>query len=340
MSARSLLLASLWFLAMAAGLWAAPVELEVFTDERVPITGRQEWLRQLSEVGVNYLRIRAKQADDKVGIEVRGAGADRVCVVTGMLDSKNELVLPGGRYSLNQAAAAARWLRAVGQRGSDKPSGQAAVGRSAQPFERLRKELAAPLELATRGKDRAEVARQIVAGLAIPVRLDASALDAMQGNTVAEELTGLSVGTALAAVLRPAGLCLVPRAGALGRGEFAVAPWRGAPEAWPVGWPPEKPVPDVLPTLFESFNANIENVPVDRVLDALGQRLKVPILYDHRAMARHGVDTAKATVRSPKSRTTYHNLLRKVLSQARLTYEVRVDEAGQPFVWVTTRKPL
>ncbi|MCR4415560.1 MAG: hypothetical protein NUV77_24375 [Thermoguttaceae bacterium] len=339
MSARSLLLVCLWFPSAAAGLLAAPVELEVFTDERVPITGRQEWLRRLSEVGVSNLRIRAKQADDKVGIEVRGTGADRVCVVTGMLDSKNELVLPGGRYSLNQAAAAARWLRTAGERGQDKPSEQAAFGLSAQQLERVRKELAAPLERSTRGKDRAEVARQIVAGLALPARMDASALETMQGNTVAEELTGLSVGTALAAVLRPAGLCFVPRAGASGRGEIAVVHLRDAREAWPVGWPPEKPVPEVIPTLFESFNANIDNVPVDRVLDALGQRLKVPILCDRHAMARHGVDAGKATVRSPKSRTTYHNLLRKVLSQARLTYEVRVDEAGQPFVWVTTMKP-
>jgi hypothetical protein len=315
------------------------VELEVFTDERVPITGRQEWLRQLSEVGVSNLRIRAKQADDKVGMEIRGTGADRVCVVTGMLDSKNELVLPGGRYPLSQAAAAARWLRTVGEQGPDKPSEHAAFGLSTQQLERVRKELAEPLELSTRGKDRAEIARQIVGKLALPVRLEGSALDAMQGHTVAEELTGLSVGTALAAVLRPAGLCLVPRAGTSGRCEIAVVPLREARQAWPVGWPPDRPVPEVLPTLFESFNANIDNVPIDRVLDAIGQRLKVPVLYDRYAMARHGADAGKTTVRSPKSRTTYHNLLRKVLSQARWTYEVRVDEAGQPFVWVTTMKP-
>ncbi len=41
-----------------------------------------------------------------------------------------------------------------------------------------------------------------------------------------------------------------------------------------------------------------------------------------------------------QTRTTHNRLLGKVLSQAKLKYEVRVDEAGNPLLWVTTLKPL
>ena len=94
------------------------------------------------------------------------------------------------------------------------------------------------------------------------------------------------------------------------------------------------------PRVYESFNANVQNVSVHRVLDALSKRMKTPILMDYNAMARHGVDPEKALVNAPQSRTTNSRLLSKVLSQAKLKYEVRVDEAGNPVLWVTTTNPL
>ena len=42
----------------------------------------------------------------------------------------------------------------------------------------------------------------------------------------------------------------------------------------------------------------------------------------------------------PRSRTTYSLALKKLLFQAGLKFEVRVDEAGTPFLWISTIKPL
>ena len=61
---------------------------------------------------------------------------------------------------------------------------------------------------------------------------------------------------------------------------------------------------------------------------------------DYNAMARHGVDPAKAIVSMPAGRTTYSLALRKLLFKAGLKFEVRVDEAGKPFLWVSTVKPV
>jgi hypothetical protein len=75
-------------------------------------------------------------------------------------------------------------------------------------------------------------------------------------------------------------------------------------------------------------------------MSVIGQRLKAPLLMDHNAMARHGIDPEKVVVSFPASRTTYSLILQKVLFKAGLKEELRVDEAGNPFLWVTSVKPL
>ena len=63
------------------------------------------------------------------------------------------------------------------------------------------------------------------------------------------------------------------------------------------------------------------------------------MLFDHNALARQGIDADKATVSHPQQRTTYSLALRKMLGKIRLKFEVRIDEAGKPFLWVSTLKP-
>ena len=57
-------------------------------------------------------------------------------------------------------------------------------------------------------------------------------------------------------------------------------------------------------------------------------------------MALHGVDPAKKQAAVPNKRLSYSQILSKVLMQARLKYEVRLDEDDKPFVWITTVKPV
>jgi hypothetical protein len=92
--------------------------------------------------------------------------------------------------------------------------------------------------------------------------------------------------------------------------------------------------------MFEFLNVNVQGVTVLKVLDAVRERLNVPVLLDHNAMARHGVEPDRSFVNMPQSRTTYSLLLRRTLFQAGLKSEVRVDEAKTPFLWVTTVKPF
>ena len=113
---------------------------------------------------------------------------------------------------------------------------------------------------------------------------------------------------------------------------------RKAPQSWPVGWPPEKNERDIAPKLFEFFTFEAPGNPLEQALAALATNLDMPLLYDHNGMAREQIDPAKVIIEFPEARSYYKKVLSRVLFQAKMKSELRVDEAGQPFLWVAPLK--
>lgn len=322
-------------------VWAAGrVQLELAADARAPLTGQQQWLRWLARAGVSNLRIRARRPTERLEIQTQGTKDRPVYRVTGMLNSRNELLLPGARFQPGDATGVARWLDDLAKNGPpEQREEKSAFGLSRPQFEEVLKDMALPVGFSTEEINRGEVIERIGQRLLMPIRIDRGQLAAIKEDKLGEELADLSRGTALAYLLRPLGLCLVPQATGSGGVEYAIIRAKAGQKVWPVGWPPEKPRRDVLPALFEFLNVNIQGVSVAQALEAIGKRLKVPILWDQNAMARHGIRPDKVQANLPRSRTTYSLILRKVLFQARLKGELRVDEAGKAFLWITTIKP-
>jgi hypothetical protein len=241
---------------------------------------------------------------------------------------------------MSQAAGVATWLADLARRGPNpKAEPKSVLGLSADRFQKVHDALAGAVPFSTKGMARAEAIRKIAALAQLPIRIQATPEQGTEEDAVAEELQGVACGTALACALRPAGLCLAPQS-AGDRLQLIVAASKPDLEIWPIGWKSSQPDSQTLRPIFDTFNANLENVPVGKVIEVVGGRLKVPVLWDHNALARHGIDPAKVRVNAPQSRTTYHALLRRVLSQAKLTGEIRIDEAGHPIYWVTTLKPI
>jgi hypothetical protein len=333
----SLLLALL----AAAPAWAVgTVELELVGDARGSAMVYQEWAQALGKAGVRNVRIRVAEGSDKPGIDVRGTAESPVYVVLGIVESRDVLVLPNGRYRRGDVARLAQWLKDLAEHGPDAGKEEkGAFGLTAAQLARVHKDLATPVGFNTKGLPRRRVVEKIAAQLRLPLKLDADAARTLANDEVEDELTDLTSGTALACVLRPAGYCMVPR-GAGDETAYAVIKLAGGRESWPTGRESDKSAHDVLPALFEFHNVNLQNVTAAKAIGAIAKLVKAPVLLDHYALARHHIDPAKVAVTLPGSRTTYSIALRKILFQARLKFEVRCDESGAPLLWITTLKPV
>jgi hypothetical protein len=330
-----------WALLAVSPLWAAArVELEVIADARSGAAlGFQEWMQTLTRAGVKNVALRTAQAGDQIKIDERGTADSPTYAVTALLDG-NVLVLPGGvRFKRGEEAKVAQWLDDLAEHGPpNRREARAAFGLTAKQLAQAREDLAKPVGFSTKGMSRAEAVEKIGRRLKLPIQL-AGALPAAEDDKIAEDVSGLSCGTGLACILRPLGYCMVPRLSAGGL-EYVVAKAKLDQEVWPIGWKPEKPPAEVLPKLFKFLPVNVQNVPAAKFLKVIGTQLETPVLMDYNAMARHGIDPAKALVSMPPGKTTYSSALRRLLFKAGLKFEVRLDEAGRPFLWITTVKPV
>ena len=334
------LLTALGGLALLAATASAQVrvQLELVTEPGFPLGGERQWSEALRQLPGTTLRIRKGQRGDRP--EVQNIGTDRApsYKVSGILTRQNTLRLPQRTFSINDARQIAGWLedlRAGGTSGVTEP--RQAFGLTAGELVDLHKLLQAPVTASTRGREAGQVVRDITAPLAISLRIDAAARQALAGReTVRDELSGLTSGTALAAAVRPLGLVLtIEKTRSLRPGLLITSSERAA-ESWPVGWPSDASPRESIPALFQFINVEVDGVALEEALDAVQQRLDVPFLYDHNSLARQGIDPARVTVKLPGSKTYYKRIIDRLLSQARLKAEVRVDEAGKAFLWITS----
>lgn len=312
------------------------VDLELATEAGFAATQAAAWSELLSKAGFSSVRIRGGREDEQPKLETRPSKTTPSYSVLGILTANDQLLLPKSRFGLKDRGPIEEWLKKLRESGEEgisiKPG---AFGLLPRQREALDKALAVPFKSSTLGKQPREVAKLIADGLSLKFVTDPAGQTALAANEpIADELQGLSSGTALAALLRPLGLALVPeRAGSDIR--LRIADSRTAKEFWPVGWPPRGNPRETLPDLFKMLPVEIKETPVSEVIASVGSRLKTPVLIDYNSLARYNADL-NSKVNFPSANTFYGNVLDRTLFQAKLKYELRVDEANKPFLWITT----
>lgn len=316
------------------------VSFELITRTGLSPTAPQQWYQALSELGISGLRIRSGTGSDEMDIRNQGTAAAPAYRVVGILAADNVLYVPGGKFALSDVGKLRKWLDELRDQGADGVTQpRTAFGLTPRQLQEVHDDLKPAVDFSTVGMGAAAAVARIAAGLRLPLKLEPGASAALAAVQLTDELEGLSCGTALAAAARPAGLVLLPRREPGGTLEYRLGMPPAGSEAWPVGWKPEQQPREMLPELFELLNVEIQEIPVSEAVATVAGRLEVPVLYDRNAMALHGADPATTQAAVPSGRMSYSQVLGKVLLQARLKYELRLDEADKPFVWITTVKP-
>jgi len=351
--------ASVLLLVATAARAGPTIELELATERGLQVTAPREWLQLLTSIGIQNVRIRGAQSSDAPAVTNRGTAERPSYHVVGVLTAGEQLRLPGSTFGRGDAARLKDYfdrLRADGDERLTAPRGH--FGLTQKEFVAVLTELTQPIEFETRGQPPRAVVERLAAKFQFGFAIDAAADRALREATpVADELQGISAGTGLAILLRANGLTLRPEKT---RGEpimYRVAASRpsaaatGPPaarereragklddlamERWPIGWEAEKAPGAIAPSLFEQLNAEIAGYTLAETLAAIGPRLKVPFYLDRAALTAHKIDPAAIEVKLAPTRISYKRLLDRVLAQAGLGCELRADEAGTVFLWIT-----
>ena len=329
------------FLGPAAIAWTAPlVSLELSTETGFPLGGERKWLMLLKDCKLTNIRFRSQRAGSKIEIKNRGTEESPNYVVVGVLTARNTLRLPGVEFRYGERAAITKWVEKLKADGMEGVTAQTGVfGLTKKQILEVHQALTGKVNFSTRGLTNAEAVARIARGLQLELTLDPTARAAMASpEKVADELQGLSAGTSLAIILRPLGLVLVPNRQTGKMVRLVVMSADQVQESWPIGWPPQKNPGLMLPVLFKNLEVEIKEVALGTALEALAPRVKAPFVFDYNSLARDRIDLATVKVSVPAGRTYYKKILDRVLSQARLYCEIRVDEVNTPFLWISTLK--
>ncbi len=325
-----------------AGLAAdPPVSLELTTDRGFPIDGAQQWSRFLEDraFGFTHVRIRPARADDVPKIDNRGSESAPRYAVTGVLSSDSRLFLPGLVIRYGRRQDLITWLQKLRRGGRDAVTASTgAFGLTAKQLTTLNDGWKKRVAIATKGKSPREVLQHVQQTSGVTIDLDTAAQQVMSSdNRVFDELKGLSCGTALAAAMRPFGLLVTPTGQGTRTVGVRITKTGKLEDAWPIGTRVRGGVADLAPDLMKFVNVEIVDQPLDDTLDTIQKRLKIPFLYDHNALARHEIDLHDS-VSLPRKKTFYKKILDLLLFQKMLVAELRVDEAGAPFLWISSAK--
>ncbi len=323
---------------VALGAQKAPVviELELFTEPGFSPLEVQKWYRLLTRLGVRRLRIGPGGPVAAVKVSRSQVGSVQVVRVQGRLTAQGRMVVPGESFSRSEAGRIARWLQSLRQPPQKRtPAGP--FGLSESELALLRQRLQGTVDFSTQGQKRSQVWAQL--GRLCPLQVVeppgmAPLLDE-QGGPVQVELKGLSVGTAMACLLRPAGLVLTVEK-LPGQFRLVVRRPEQVQHIWPVGLKVRGLRGKRFDPLFRPLQINVaQGTTLQAVVEAFQKRLQMPVLVDHLALAAHGKRWEQLTTYHRPRKTYYLAALERLVGRAGLQLQVREDEAGTVFLWIT-----
>jgi hypothetical protein len=314
------------------------VDMEViFEPGLAGNTAAQKWTKALADLGLSGVRFRALENGDQMGVATQGTGDSAVYQVTAQLNSRGTLITPGGQFMLSDSTKLKSWLDQVAAGGGKAGAPATPFGLTAKQFDEVKTSLSPAVGFSTKGLRPEKVIEQLQGTCILPLTIAQPIQKALTADdAVRDELQGVSLGTALAAVLRPVGGALIPHNGHSGLELALTTPTAGS-DVWPIGWPPdERDESKVVPKLFEFTPVETDGaLPANQAIDAIQAKLGLSLLYDYNNLVKKRIDLKKQ-VKVTAGKTYFRRILDRVLFQTGLKAEVRLDDSGKPLLWVTT----
>jgi hypothetical protein len=255
-----------------------------------------------------------------------------------VIDANNLLVVPGRRFSIRQQSALQSWLDQ--QRKGDRTANTSKdrFGLTSSQLKQMHEALKLTVVESTKGESVSNLVNSIAKRVGFPLKVSTAARVRWNDVKATTEWKGFTSGTVMAAVLRPLELVMVPKADEAGRLEFLITSETSVPEGWPVGWKSKLKNRELVPKIYDPLPIEVNETPIADVIAAIGDRLETPMIYDTALLDAMRIDPATARITFNSERTIYVKAISLSLFKAKMKSEIRVDERGKPFFWITPRR--
>lgn len=315
------------------------VYLEISADARAMVGTQQKWMEMLQAAGADQVVAKTSKTGVPT-VEETELASSTIVRVTGFIVG-NKLVLPGGKFTINDRAGIRSLLQKLRDDGAKVALAEKkAFGLTSEQLVGLHQRFARKVEFSTQDQVVGDVVNRLIRQSGMSFTMDRRSRAAIAGNEkVLEELEGMSTGMALAAIVRPLGIVIEPKREQGQALEIHLLDSRASDESWPIGWPIDRPPVAVAPDLFGKIPVEIRNFPLKSVLDAIQRKSGIPFYYDHNSLAREGIELQDVKVTLENKRIALLVAVSRLLRQTEppLSYEVRVDENSKPFLWISAR---
>lgn len=317
------------------------LELRVLIDARATIGSRHEWMQALAEVGADRV-VAETSRKTQPSFEEFGSGDLKTLSIVGIV-KQGKLHLPGGKFSIRQTSAIAGHLKKLRDDGAEVTIAEkVAFGLTAKQLVSVHDKLGLPIESSTSGVKAADLVRTLLQESGYSLLIDEATkhVVSQSESTIDTELQGYSIGLGLALALRQMGLVLEPTRPPAENVQLLIREFDENGKHWPVGWPISESRKKVAPSLFVKVPVQAFDTPLIDLLNAIETRSKLSFVYDNAAITQKEIDLkTKVTFARPGKKASFDIVIDKVLTQVKpkLKSELKIDEVGKPFLWITPR---
>lgn len=319
------------------------VSLELLAGPEGVSFRAQKWVGLMEELNLP-MRTRRGFGDEKnTGVVEKMVGTSlREVHIIGQIDSEGTILVGDRKFRISDEVKFREWIKELKTYGAQgTPQGKPIWGLSLKQFEDLFSALSEPVEESFVGKPLKLAIHDLKLPAKYPLLIDESARLVLDGNVevgIETEVRGFAHGVALAILLKEQGLGFYPRRTPEGGVELGVADRAERDDVWPTGWPPQGDQFDLVPGLATLTDLHAVDQPLQDFMKRVEEQSQLPILYDLFAIHRDQIDLGTSVVNLPQRRMTWMTGLRTALFKNRLRTEILTDEAGRPYLWITSEK--
>jgi hypothetical protein len=317
------------------------VEIVILSADGGNLTA-QQWRSALESLGISF-SIRRGLEGEEVETTEKLIGTLRKVTAIGRLERSGRLVFADQAFGAGDRLKIKEWvanLQTYGAQGS--PEGKPLWGLTEDQFTAVYESLTET----TMTDPRDEELQKAVQKLPLPGQYSLRWSEASKKrlarppgkNPVRQSTQGLTTATALAVMLNDYGLGFRPTRTPGGNLELVIDVPESPTDVWPVGWPLKLPRQKTAPKLFTLQQVFFDDVPLAELLAKAAQSAEIPILFDYAELDRYGKNWREIKVFYPPRQATWHTVVRDALNKGKLTFDLWQDEAGHPFLYVSTIK--